>query len=85
MAAQARAAFGQIIRSVARAAHATLTDRELLRRYADDGDQAAFAALVARHTGMVLGVFAVSVKSGLAWGPAGGCSASFELCGLSSF
>ncbi|MFO0807834.1 MAG: RNA polymerase sigma factor [Gemmataceae bacterium] len=52
MTAQARAVLGQIIRS----AHAPLTDRELLRRYAVEGDEAAFAALVQRHTGMVLGV-----------------------------
>lgn len=32
-----------------------LSDRDLLRRFAD-GDQAAFAAVVARHTAMVLGV-----------------------------
>jgi RNA polymerase sigma factor (sigma-70 family) len=31
-------------------------DRELLRRFADANDQKAFAALVARHSGMVLGV-----------------------------
>ncbi|MFO0807829.1 MAG: sigma-70 family RNA polymerase sigma factor [Gemmataceae bacterium] len=56
MAVQAQAVLGRIIRSAAQAAHATLTDRDLLRRYADDGDETAFAALVARHTGMVLGV-----------------------------
>jgi RNA polymerase sigma factor (sigma-70 family) len=32
------------------------TDRELLRRFADDGDQPAFAALTARHAAMVFGV-----------------------------
>lgn len=32
------------------------TDRELLKRYADAGDQAAFAGIVRRHTGMVMGV-----------------------------
>src|SRR5262249_47914117 len=31
-------------------------DRELLRRFADTGDQRAFAALVQRHAGMVFGV-----------------------------
>ncbi|HJZ56434.1 MAG TPA: sigma-70 family RNA polymerase sigma factor, partial [Gemmataceae bacterium] len=33
-----------------------LTDRELLRRFADLGDESAFAALVARHSRMVLGL-----------------------------
>src|SRR5436305_7882534 len=32
------------------------TDGELLRRFADVGDQAAFAAVFDRHAGMVLGV-----------------------------
>jgi RNA polymerase sigma factor (sigma-70 family) len=32
------------------------TDGELLRRFADGGDQAAFAAVFDRHAGMVLGV-----------------------------
>src|SRR5262245_4193590 len=35
---------------------AMTTDRELLRRFAADGDQAAFGEVVRRHTGMVLGV-----------------------------
>jgi RNA polymerase sigma factor (sigma-70 family) len=39
----------------ARAATLELSDGELLRRFAD-GDQTAFATLVARHAGMVLGV-----------------------------
>src|SRR5947209_7974948 len=43
------------IRSVATSAAANVTDRELLARYAG-GDEAAFAALVARHSGLVLGV-----------------------------
>jgi len=38
------------------AGEAGLSDRELLRRFADTNDQSAFAALVRRHTGMVLGV-----------------------------
>ncbi|MFO0807836.1 MAG: sigma-70 family RNA polymerase sigma factor [Gemmataceae bacterium] len=56
MTTQARAAIDQVIRSASRAAHAALSDRDLLCRYATDGDEAAFAALVQRHTGMVLGV-----------------------------
>src|SRR5215470_10091360 len=32
------------------------SDRDLLTRFVATGDQAAFAALAARHTGMVLGV-----------------------------
>ena len=35
---------------------AALSDRDLLARFVADGDQAAFAAVAARHTGMVLGV-----------------------------
>jgi RNA polymerase sigma factor (sigma-70 family) len=35
---------------------AAAPDRMLLRRFADEGDQEAFAALVRRHTAMVLGV-----------------------------
>jgi NADH-quinone oxidoreductase subunit G len=35
---------------------AALSDRDLLARFVGDGDQAAFAAVAARHTGMVLAV-----------------------------
>jgi RNA polymerase sigma factor (sigma-70 family) len=49
-------ALGKAIRSVAAADEPAVTDRELLRRFVEEGDQAAFAALVGRHTGMVLGV-----------------------------
>jgi RNA polymerase sigma factor (sigma-70 family) len=35
---------------------AALSDRDLIRRFVESGDQAAFAAVVRRHTGMVLGV-----------------------------
>src|SRR5262245_34492604 len=48
------AMLGQVIRSVARAAAAS--DRELLWRFVEERDQAAFSALVRRHTPMVLGV-----------------------------
>src|SRR5690242_21857119 len=56
MGSQTTATLRQAIRSVVRADHATATDRELIQRFARDGDQAAFAALVGRHTPMVLGV-----------------------------
>src|SRR5206468_3926123 len=49
------ATLGRVSRAVL-APESTATDRQLLRRFADDGDQDAFAALVRRHTGMVLGV-----------------------------
>ncbi|MFO0807831.1 MAG: sigma-70 family RNA polymerase sigma factor [Gemmataceae bacterium] len=45
-----------VLRGALHAGAQALSDRELLQRYADDGDQAAFALLVARHGGMVLGV-----------------------------
>src|SRR5262245_2765157 len=44
------------IRTVVQAAQPEVDDRELLRRFARDEDQEAFAQLVARHAKMVLGV-----------------------------
>jgi RNA polymerase sigma factor (sigma-70 family) len=55
MASRTSGVMVQAIRSAAQAVAPEPTDRELLARYAG-GDQAAFAALVRRHTGMVLGV-----------------------------
>ena len=44
-----------VARQAVRTADTGATDRDLLARFAD-GDQTAFAALVGRHGGMVLGV-----------------------------
>jgi RNA polymerase sigma factor (sigma-70 family) len=46
----------KVVQSAAALDQSAATDRELLRRFARDNDQAAFEALVTRHTGMVLGV-----------------------------
>src|SRR5262245_29536674 len=56
MAGSRTAVLRKVIQSVAEADRPTATDRELLRRFAREGDQAAFEALVSRHTAMVLGV-----------------------------
>jgi RNA polymerase sigma factor (sigma-70 family) len=55
MAPRTALAFEEIVRA-AGAGAAGATDRELLRRFAEAGDQAAFAALFRRHCGLVLGV-----------------------------
>ncbi len=54
MGKNAAAVLGEAIRAAA--GNAPANDRELLRRFADAGDEAAFAALFRRHGGMVLGV-----------------------------
>jgi RNA polymerase sigma factor (sigma-70 family) len=46
----------RVVRALAVADVAGLSDRDLLARFVADGDQAAFAAVAARHTGLVLGV-----------------------------
>jgi len=56
MASPTASALRQAIRSVAKADSSGLTDRELLRRFVERDDQAAFTALVNRHSGMLLGV-----------------------------
>jgi RNA polymerase sigma factor (sigma-70 family) len=55
MARRTAAVVARAVRSVSPEL-AALSDRDLLKRFADDGDQAAFAAVVTRHTAMVLGV-----------------------------
>src|SRR5262245_30846112 len=53
----ARRAVGAVLRAArAETSDAAVSDRELIRRFAREGDQAAFAALFDRHAGMVLGV-----------------------------
>jgi RNA polymerase sigma factor (sigma-70 family) len=56
MAKQTADGVGSVLRAAVRVSRVGITDRELLRRYAEANDQAAFAALVGRHTGLVLGV-----------------------------
>jgi RNA polymerase sigma factor (sigma-70 family) len=46
----------RVVRALAVADVAGLSDRDLLARFVRDGDQAAFAAVAARHTGLVFGV-----------------------------
>ncbi|HKB05829.1 MAG TPA: sigma-70 family RNA polymerase sigma factor [Gemmataceae bacterium] len=48
------ATLDRVLRTAASRSDSPATDSELLRRFADDGDQDAFAALVRRHTGLVL-------------------------------
>ena len=48
--------MSRVARALAAPDAARLSDRDLLARFVADRDQAAFAALTARHTGMVLGV-----------------------------
>jgi RNA polymerase sigma factor (sigma-70 family) len=54
MALRTAAALNELMRATD--ASVAATDRELIRRFADTGDQAAFATLFRRHSGMVLGV-----------------------------
>ncbi|QJW97436.1 sigma-70 family RNA polymerase sigma factor [Frigoriglobus tundricola] len=46
----------RVARAAAKAELSALSDRSLLTRFVASGDQAAFAAVVARHSAMVLGV-----------------------------
>src|SRR5262245_12199668 len=49
-------ALTRIIQSAASRARPSSTDRDLLQQFAESGDQDAFAVLLRRHTGLVLGV-----------------------------
>ena len=67
MVSRKAAVLGRVVRSVAEADRPAVTDRELLRRYARENDEAAFAALVARHTAMVLGRHSICCQFELAF------------------
>ena len=56
MATHPAAILKRVVQSVSNADSSAVSDRELLRRFAERNDQAAFTALVRRHTGMVFGV-----------------------------
>src|SRR5262249_19289659 len=56
MPSRTAAVLRRVVRSVAKAEPAAETERELLRRFIQHQDQAAFASLVGRHGGMGLGV-----------------------------
>jgi RNA polymerase sigma factor (sigma-70 family) len=56
MASAPTAVVLKVIRSAAQSGLSGVSDGDLLRRFAAGNDQAAFAALVRRHGGMVLGV-----------------------------
>ncbi|QJW97819.1 RNA polymerase sigma factor [Frigoriglobus tundricola] len=56
MAARTAVVVSRAVRELSQAEVSALCDRSLLQRYVEADDQAAFAALVARHSKMVLGV-----------------------------
>jgi RNA polymerase sigma factor (sigma-70 family) len=51
-----RATTAALLKAIQTAQTGALSDADLLRRFSDGNDQAAFAALLRRHGGMVLGV-----------------------------
>src|SRR5262245_58682190 len=51
-----RGATLSLVRRAVQTTRSPATDRQLLRRFAGQGDQGAFEELVRRHAGMVLGV-----------------------------
>ncbi|MFO0807827.1 MAG: sigma-70 family RNA polymerase sigma factor [Gemmataceae bacterium] len=63
MASGATSVLRRAVAAAAKAEARDLTDRDLLQRFAFDGDQSAFALLVARHTGMVYSVCRRGVHS----------------------
>ena len=56
MAARTAVVVSRAVRELSQAEVSALSDRDLLQRFVEADDQAAFAALVARHSKMVLGV-----------------------------
>jgi RNA polymerase sigma factor (sigma-70 family) len=56
MAARTAVVVSRAVRELSQAEVSALCDRSLLQRFVEADDQAAFAALVARHSKMVLGV-----------------------------
>src|SRR5262245_31289310 len=59
-----RVAAGPVLRAALETSWPAVSDRELLRRFTEDGDQSAFAALVRRHGAMVLGACRRLLPSG---------------------
>jgi RNA polymerase sigma factor (sigma-70 family) len=67
----------RLVGAAARAELADLSDRDLLARFSADRDEAAFAAVIARHTNLVLGVCRRALPRGT--DPEDACQAVFLL------